>query len=133
MPKDFEVYDHTDSAKEQKTTELKAFFDSNGTAATQMMPKASKSNAFAERRFRQLMVEERTAMAEAHRMSKNLWSFAVLGAANKSNYMATAKIGQLETSPSTRIKQTCSKTNIPIGIFVTLVIFLDLGIHTWYR
>lgn len=86
---------HKDGAKEQNTKKIRVFLDSNGTATTHTAPNASQSNSFSERRFRQLMAAARTAMAEAPHMTKAFWYFAVLDAAGKCNFLATAKSGIL--------------------------------------
>lgn len=95
---------HTDGAKEQNTKNLQASLDNNGTAATHTAPNASQSNYFAERRLRQLMAAARTEMASAPHMPRNFWSYAVLYAAYKGNYLATAKDGKLQPSPNANIK-----------------------------
>lgn len=69
--------------------------DSNGTATTHTAPNAGQSNAFAERRFRQLMASARTVMAAAKHMPNKMWSFTVLDAPEKRNYLAKARTGRL--------------------------------------
>lgn len=91
---------HTDGAKKQDTKKLKNFSDARGSATSHTAPNAIQSNAFAERRFRQLMAAARTAMAAASHMPKNMWSYAVLYAADKGNYLATAKRGKLQAIPN---------------------------------
>lgn len=81
----------TDGSTKQDSKKLRGFLDSNGTNATRTSPNASQSNAFDERGFRQLMAAARTAMAAAPHMPKSIWSHAVLDAADKGNYLATAK------------------------------------------
>lgn len=66
--------------KNKTQKKLRELLDSNGTGATHTSPNASQSNAFAERRFRQLMAAARTAMASAPHMPKYFWSHAVLDA-----------------------------------------------------
>lgn len=58
------------------------------------------------------MAAARTAMAAATHMPKTIWSHAVLDAADKGNYLATAKIGKLQANPNTKIARQCPKAQI---------------------
>lgn len=98
---------HTDGAKEQNTKELRSFLETNGTATTNTAPNASQSNAFAERGFRQLMASARKDMAAAKHMPKKTWSFAVIDAKYKRNYLATEKTGKIKASPNAHISSKC--------------------------
>lgn len=105
---------NTDRACEQQTKEIQAFIDSNDTTTTQTAPNASQSNAFAERRFKKLMVTTWTEMTASPHIPKHLWSFAVLDAADKVNYLAEAKEEKPQKIPNTSIKNVCSQANILI-------------------
>lgn len=89
----------TDGAKDQDAKELKTFLDDSCAQTLHTAPNASQSNAIAERRFRQLMAEDRSEIAAAPRTPKRFWSHAVSDAAKKGNYMATAKDGKSGLSP----------------------------------
>lgn len=104
---------HTDGAKEQDSAKLRQFLDDNGTNATHTTPNTSQSNAFAEQRFRKLMAAARTAMDASSRMPKRFWSHTVLDAADKWNYMATAKEGKLKPRPHKTISSQCPDYFIP--------------------
>lgn len=104
---------HTDGAKEQDTKELRKFLDANGTKTSHTAPNASKSNTFAERRFRRLISAARTAMAVAPHMPKRFWTHAVLDAAEKGNHKATAKNSKLTLSPYRRIERLCPEEKVP--------------------
>lgn len=108
---------------------MKAFLDTNGTQATLTAPNASQSNSFAERRFRQLMAAARASMAAAPHMPNNMWSFAVLDAAAKQNYLATSKSGKLEDSPNSFIKGVCKDAKIlsPAALLMKLGSSTTLG------
>lgn len=99
--------------RSKNTKKVQAFLDSNGTATTHTAPNASQSCLFAERRFRQLMVSDRTAMDSAPHMPKHFWSYVVLDAAEKGNYPATAKDGKLQPGPIVNIQAQFSNAIIP--------------------
>lgn len=90
---------YTGGAKEQDTRALREFLKLDGSTSTKTAPNTFQSNAFAERYFRQFMAATRSAMAEAPHMPKILWSYAALDAADKGNYLSTAKTSTLKASP----------------------------------
>lgn len=49
------------------------------------------------------MEEERIAMAAAEHILEKMWSYAVLDASDKDNYLTTAKIGKIQSSPNAHI------------------------------
>lgn len=104
---------HIHGAKEQYSKTLRDFPGNNGTNATHTAPGASRSNAFAGHRFRQLMASARTAMAAAPHMSKTFWSHAVLDVANKGNYLTTAEEGRIQPSPRKFISNQCPEFETP--------------------
>lgn len=58
------------------------------------------------------MASARTVMAAEKHMTKKMWSFAVLDAANKNNYLAAAKMGKLQASPNVHISFKCPGATI---------------------
>eukprot|EP00173_Palmaria_palmata_P001789 Plantae.Rhodophyta-Palmaria_palmata.ctg20410.p1 GENE.Plantae.Rhodophyta-Palmaria_palmata.ctg20410~~Plantae.Rhodophyta-Palmaria_palmata.ctg20410.p1 ORF type:complete len:203 (-),score=7.17 Plantae.Rhodophyta-Palmaria_palmata.ctg20410:21-629(-) len=106
---------HTDGARKKNTAPDQAYLDSKGINATQTVPNASQSNSFAESQFRQLMAVARTAIAAAPHIPKDLWSFAVLAAADKGNYMAKSKNTVIKQSPNSYTKNALSPATLPWG------------------
>lgn len=98
---------HTDGAKEEETKELRDYLDKNGITMEKTAPNTFQSNAFAERRFQQLMDSTRTAEAAESHLPKSLWWFATLDAAEESNYVSTSKRRQPQMSPNKNIETKC--------------------------
>lgn len=107
---------HTDGAKEQNSPEVKAYLDSKGIEATHTASNALQSNSFAKRQFRQIMAATRSSMTAAPHMPQDMWSFAVLEAADRGNYSAKTKDNELHSSPNAHIKTSQSPgTFLPWG------------------
>lgn len=85
---------HTNGAKKDDTKELRDYLDISAMEATKTAPTTSRSKAFAERRFRQLLSAIRTTVTAGPHMPKSFWSFATLDAADKGNYLSTSKQGK---------------------------------------
>lgn len=97
---------HTDGAKEEKK-ELREYLILNETTPTYTAPSSSQSNAFAERRFKKLIAETRTALSAASHMPKSLWLHETFDAADKRNYLARTKDGIMQPSPNKNIEVHC--------------------------
>lgn len=94
--------------------------DANVTAATHTAPNVSQSNCFAGRQFRQILATARTVMAAALHMPKKTWSYAVLDAVDKGNYLAKAKIIKYEKAPTPSSTENAQRQKYTIQVTSTI-------------
>lgn len=85
----------------------------NGITTKKTVPNTPQSKSFAKRLFRHVMTATRTALVAVPNMTKSLWSFATIHAADKGKYLPTSKQDKPQMSPNINIETKYPDARLP--------------------